>query len=126
MDPVSAAAIAGAITTAAANSAGGEAGRTAWESLVALWRRRITPDADTDSGPPDAQDAAAVGDFARAVVEAGGRDAGFAAQLAVWAREQGVSVRVDHGSVTNTVAADARVERLVQGRDFSGPITFNG
>ncbi|MGW0998886.1 hypothetical protein ACWD5V_37570 [Streptomyces sp. NPDC002523] len=126
MDPVSASAIAAAISTAAANSAGGEAGRTAWASLVALWRRTTHRNTDAGDEPSDAHDEEGVRAFAATVIEECRHNPALVAELAGWARQYGLADQTDQGGVNNTVSGEARVDRLIQGRDFSGPITFNG
>ncbi|MEV5477340.1 hypothetical protein AB0L66_34080 [Streptomyces sp. NPDC052207] len=126
MDPVSASAIAAAVGTAAANAAGGEAGRTAWESLAALWRRTVHRGTDPGDAVPRAQDDEMVRAFAATVVEEGRRNSAFAAELATWARQHGFDIRATQDSINNTVSGDARVGRLIQGRDFSGPVNLNG
>jgi hypothetical protein len=125
MDLLSAGAIAAAVTTAA-NSAGGEVGRAGWESLVALWRRAVRRGTD-----PDVEPAALLHEderiraFAAAVVEECRSNPAFAGEVTNWARRYGFAVQQE-GTVTNTVSGTAHVDRLVQARDISGDIIFNG
>jgi hypothetical protein len=127
MDTASAGAIAAAVS-AAASSAGTEAGRHAWESLLALCRRIGTGRAgDEVALPDDAGDEEQVRTLTTRVIEESERDEAFAADLEAWAGRHGFTVRIDSGSVHNTVSGDARVSGpLIQGRDFSGPINFGG
>ncbi|MBI0314356.1 phosphorylase family protein, partial [Streptomyces javensis] len=46
---------------------------------------------------------------------------------AAWARQYGPIVRINDGGVHNTVSGEAHISGgVVQGQDFSGPITFGG
>lgn len=125
MDLLSAGAITAAVTTAA-TSAGGEAGRAGWESLVALWRRAVRRGTDADIEPaalPHEDDR--IRAFAAAVVEECRSNPAFAYEVTTWARRHGFATRQE-GTVTNTVSGTAHVDRLVQARDISGDITFKG
>ncbi|NLU74681.1 hypothetical protein HCC61_18710 [Streptomyces sp. HNM0575] len=137
MDTASASAIAAAVS-AAASSAGTEAGRHAWESLLALCRRiRGREAGDEIALPAEGDTAASAGDTASdeeqvrllttRVIEECERDESFAADLEAWAARHGFTVRIERGSVHNTVSGDARVSgSVIQGRDFNGPISFGG
>ncbi|OAH14636.1 hypothetical protein [Streptomyces jeddahensis] len=129
MDVASAGALATAISAAAASSLGTEAGRRSWESLLALWHRagtsrqrsEIDRPEPQDIDLPDPQDNDQVRALIGRVIEEGERDPAFAAELADWARQYGFA----DGSVQNTVSGNARIDGpVIQGRDFSGPITF--
>ncbi|WP_314172836.1 hypothetical protein [Streptomyces winkii] len=127
MDTASAGAIAAAVS-AAASSAGTEAGRHAWESLLALCRRiGGGRTGDEIALPEGADDEDQVRVLTTRVIEESERDENFAAALESWAREHGYSLRIDSGGVHNTVSGNARISGpLIQGRDFSGPISFGG
>ncbi|SCK23498.1 hypothetical protein [Streptomyces sp. WMMB 322] len=127
MDTASAGAIAAAVGAAAA-SAGTEAGRHAWESLLDLCRRigRGRP-GDEIALPDDAGDEEQVRLLTTAVIEASEEDETFADDLETWAGRHGFTLRIAPGSVHNTVSGDTRISgSLIQGRDFSGPISFGG
>ena len=127
MDTASAGAIAAAVSAAAA-SAGTEAGRHAWESLLDLCRRigRGRPGAEI-ALPDDAGDEDQVRQLTTGVIDESERDEAFAADLETWAGQHGFTVRIDRGSVHNTVSGNARISGpVIQGRDFSGPISFGG
>lgn len=125
MDAASASAIAAAVS-GAASSVGTEAGRHAWESLLALCRRvggRQPEDAIVL--PDDAGDEEQVRILTTRVIEEGERDETFAAGLESWAAQHGFPLRIDGGAVHNSVSGDVSGP-VIQGRDFSGPITFGG
>ncbi|KUJ36185.1 hypothetical protein ADL25_34265 [Streptomyces sp. NRRL F-5122] len=126
MDPVSVGAITTAIATAAANSAGDGAGRTAWDSLVALWRRTVHHATGSDIEPSDPGDGERVRAFAAAMVEEGRGNPAFAAELASWAGQYRSVVHVEEGGVANMVSDQSRVHTLIQMRDASGTINING
>ncbi|OEU88399.1 hypothetical protein DB35_19000 [Streptomyces abyssalis] len=127
MDTASASAIAAAVS-GAASSVGTEAGRHAWESLLALCRRvGGRQPGDGIALPEDEGDEEQVRVLTTRVIEESERDGDFAAGLESWAAQHGFPLRVDSGSVSNTISGDARVSGpVIQGRDFSGPITFGG
>lgn len=131
MDPVSASAITAAVG-AAASSAGTEAGRHAWESLVALYRRAVAARTGTGTGdevalPDDPADERQVRDLTTRVIDETGRDEAFATDLESWAGEHGYTVRAERDTVHNTISGDARITgTVIQGRDFSGPINLGG
>ena len=125
MDAASAGAIATAVSAAAA-SAGTEAGRHAWESLLDLCRRigRGRPGSEI-AVPDDAGDEEQIRLLTASVIDESERDETFAADLERWAGQHGLSVRIDRGDVHNTISGDARISGpVIQGRDFSGPISF--
>lgn len=129
MDPVSASAITAAVG-AAASSAGTEAGRHAWESLLALYRRAVgsrTGTGEEIALPDDPADEQQVRDLATRVIEETGRDEAFATDLESWAGEHGYTVRAERDTVHNTISGEARITgTVIQGRDFSGPINLGG
>jgi tetratricopeptide (TPR) repeat protein len=89
-------------------AASDEAGRAAWQGLVALVRRaRREPDAAAQSADP--------GEVARALAEAAGRDPGFAADLRRW---------MDGHAAVLSQHADAARE-VVQARDIAGGVHFH-
>jgi Tfp pilus assembly protein PilV len=102
---------------AAMNSASQEAGKQTWQSLVALVRRaRREPDAVVEPVHADSLTAT--------LIEAAGRDPQFAADLCNWI-ESIARLAGSNDTVNNTVSNGARITgNVVQGRDFSGPITF--
>lgn len=116
---------AGALTTAigaAANSAGSEAGRQAWESLLSLWRRIRGPQAIDAVHPEDSEQ---VRTLTTEAIEECRRNTAFAADLVQWAQQFGFTVQYDRSSTHNTLSEGAHVEGpVIQGRDFSGPINF--
>lgn len=126
MDTASAGAIAAAVS-GAAGSVGTEAGRHAWESLLALCRRVGGRREDEEAAPADPADEEQVRVLTTRVIEESERDEAFARAVQSWAAEHGLLLRADSGDVHNTVSGDARVSGpVIQGRDFSGPITFGG
>ncbi|MDT3396634.1 hypothetical protein RKE29_08255 [Streptomyces sp. B1866] len=142
MDPVTTGALVTAVN-AAASGAGGEAGRRALESLAALYRRVLRRDDGEPGGggdPPEGSpvgsgdlvgadgipydDAARLRDLAALLVERARRDPAFGRDLAAWLSEYGAQA-APSGEVRNTIAEGARITGpVIQGRDFSGPITF--
>jgi hypothetical protein len=132
MDPAAAGAI-GAAVVAAANSAGGEAGRQAWSSLVAavrraLGRRDATPAEESVveavRAPGEPAEAAAVS--LRDLVLAWAReDPDFLAELADWQREHAAVLEARDDNVTNTIGGNTTVHGpVIQARDIHGGIDF--
>lgn len=90
------------------DAASDEAGKQAWQGLVALVRRaRRQPDAAVERADPER--------VARTLVEAAGRDPGFAEDLRRWVEE--------HSAVVSVIAGTAR--DVVQARDISGGVHFH-
>ncbi|WP_329569905.1 hypothetical protein [Kitasatospora sp. NBC_01266] len=128
MDIVSAGTITEAIT-AAAGAAGTAVGRQAWDSLQTLVRRLRRPgEPAAEVAEPDPSDGPGVRELIGTVLEHHEDDPDFAADLAAWTRTHAaalnVTVTYDHSSVRNTVSGNARVTKMVQGRDISGAINF--
>ncbi|MFF7634904.1 hypothetical protein ACFZB9_17340 [Kitasatospora sp. NPDC008050] len=145
MDIVSAGTITEAIT-AAAGAAGTAVGRQAWEALLTVARRvrhrgAVEPAAGESATaelapvvplPVDPASEPQVRELITTLVEHQRQDPGLAADLAGWAREHAAALHVtvhydrseDHSSVSNVVSGNARVAKLIQGRDFNGTINF--
>ncbi|UQI46787.1 hypothetical protein M1P56_21765 [Streptomyces sp. HU2014] len=123
VDPVSLSAITTAVT-AAAGSVGTEAGRRVWGSLAELARRAVgrgrgeeeTEPVALPLDPTDGEQVRALAAllFARAL-----REPDFAEELRSWADGARPGLTVDNSRVTNTVSGQARVGRLIQGRDVT-------
>jgi hypothetical protein len=135
MDPAAAGAI-GAAVVAAANSAGGEAGRQAWSSLVAVVRRALGRREATQAeeavveaveavealGEPAEAAAASLRDL---VLTWAHEDSGFLAELADWRREHAAVLEARDDSVTNIIGGNATVQGpVIQARDIHGGIDF--
>lgn len=127
MDPISV-----ALLTGLAGGAGGEVGRQVWDGLTALVRgpsRGEAPGvtgtgvvelAALESNPGDTVAAEALSDvlLARAA-----EDDDFEACLTRWHRTADLLL-TGHGDVHNVVSGVVRGP-LVQGRDFTGPLSFS-
>ncbi|MGF1428093.1 hypothetical protein [Kitasatospora sp. LaBMicrA B282] len=133
MDIVSADTITRAIM-AAAGAAGTAAGRQAWEALQPVLRRalhRRGPAGELAAATTEVEPAGEprVRELVGTVIE---QDPEFAGQLSDWAREHAGTLNVaitydqrqDHSRVSNTVSGDAKVQKLLQGRDFTGTINM--
>ncbi len=127
MEPITATILATAVMPLV-NGVAGEAGKQAWRSLVDLVRRTFDRDseavhavAELEASPSDAS---RVQMTAETLVVAAERDSAFAGALRSWVDEAQALCPPDN-RVTNVIAGDAQVQgNVVQGRDFSGPITF--
>jgi hypothetical protein len=108
-----------AILSALAGGAAGEAGKSAWESLAALVRRRFGRDrrAVEAVARPDALEP---GDLARLLAERAADDPEFRASLERWLAEAGPAAR---GEVVNINTGEVS-GTLVQARDVHGSITI--
>ena len=133
MDPVTL----GAVVLAIVSGAAGEAGGKLWDGLTTLVRRPFrarTADADQtvavssgeaeltalERAPADQGRALAVGE---ALLARASTDVTFQKELENW-WSQASHVRIDQGSVTNTISGGTQHGPVVQGRDFTG-LTFN-
>jgi hypothetical protein len=108
---------------AAANSAANEAGRQAWESLLALWRRvRGSEALETVEDPANPEQ---VQVLTGEVTEEYRRNSAFASELTQWAQQFSLTTESDHSASHNTIFGNARINGpVVQARDVSGPIAF--
>lgn len=123
MDPVSVTALT-ALIAGLVKPAADEASTRMLSALKALIRR--FPGARREAGAALEQLEAGAGDsdassLAAALVSAAGEDPQFASELESWVGEARAVINV--GSVSNSNAGSVEGS-LVQGRDFSGPITF--
>ncbi|WP_326599601.1 hypothetical protein [Streptomyces sp. NBC_01803] len=109
-----------ALVSVAAGSAATEAGRQAWESLVALTRRL------SGRGDPDPGDEAAVRELTVRVDEEAGADGEFASELVRWAEaHQGALVRQTR--VENVISGNATVHGpVIQTHTIHGGLHFGG
>ena len=137
MDPVTI----GAVLLAIAGGAGGELGGRLWDGVSALVRRPFR------HGQAAATSGAAVavppqsGEAELAALERSPADKGRAEALAqvLLARadadgdfmrglegwwEQAAPIRTGEGNVTNTISGGTQYGPVLQGRDFTGPLTF--
>ncbi|MGN9786932.1 hypothetical protein ACTMTF_36300 [Nonomuraea sp. ZG12] len=120
-----------ALVTAAITSiitgATGEAGKGAWTSLIAMVKKTF--------GKKGGQEAALelvgavkmeerdVIELSEILVERAGQDPEFARELSAWLKDIEGPAKTD--GPTNVVAGSARITGpVIQGRDFSGPISF--
>jgi hypothetical protein len=128
MDPVSV-----GLLAALAGGAGGEIGRQAWAALTALVRRPFrsaaAPAAEVSTGEPELaalhrapDDPSRAHALSTALAVRAALDADFGAGLREW-QEQAARVRLDQGSVSNTISGGTQYGTVIQGRDFSG-LTF--
>ncbi|MFE0045550.1 hypothetical protein [Streptomyces albireticuli] len=123
VDPVSLSAITTAVT-AAAGSVGTEAGRQVWGSLADLARRAVgrgrgEPAAEPVALPLDPADGEQVRALAALLFAGALRDPDLAEELRSWEAGARPGLTVDNSRVTNTVLGQARVGRLIQGRDVT-------
>jgi hypothetical protein len=122
MDMISAEALTTAVA-AAANSAANEAGRHAWESLLALWHRaRGTQPIKPTEDPEDPEQVQAL---TGEVIEEYRHNSTFANELTQWVQQFDLTTTNDHSTTRNTVSGNAHVNGpVIQARDISGPINF--
>jgi hypothetical protein len=132
MDPVTL----GAVLVALATGVGGALGGQLWTGLGSLIRGPLhqkaavgdaaavvsgqTELAVLQQSPGDQRTAVAL---AEALLARAGADAGFANELEQW-WAQAEPVRVALGNVTNTISGGTFNGPVLQGRDFTGPLTF--
>ena len=104
----------------AVGSASQDAGKQAWQSLVALIRKaRRQPDAVVEPTETEAET------LATTLVEAAEQDPEFAAELRGWVELVG-TIAGGNDNVTNTISDGAHIKgNVVQARDISGSITFD-
>ncbi|HEX6077275.1 MAG TPA: hypothetical protein VFZ32_18705 [Micromonosporaceae bacterium] len=127
MEPISV-----ALLAALAGGAGGELGRQLWAGLGDLVKRslrRTAPEtieptetalAALERAPNHAASAEALAD---ALQRRSATDPRFTAELRDWL-VRARSVVPDDGQVRNTISGGVQRGPVIQGRDFSGPITF--
>jgi Tfp pilus assembly protein PilV len=116
VDPALATLVLSSVNTAA-NAASQEAGKQAWQGLVALVRRaRRQPDAEVEPAHTEA--------LAATLVTTAGHDTQFAADLRRWI-EHVAQLAPRSEDTSNSIAGDARVAgNVVQARDVQGSVTF--
>ncbi|MDX6356325.1 MAG: hypothetical protein QOF98_3228 [Streptomyces sp.] len=132
VDPISV-----GLLVALAGGAGGELGRQVWAGLSALVGRPFRREASVvgepalggaeltalEEAPEDEERARALSAALAARAEV---DTEFAAALEEWNRRAAqVQVRTGRGSVSNSISGGTQHGPVIQGRDFSGGITFN-
>lgn len=105
---------------AAVGSASQEAGKQAWQGLVALIRKaRRQPDAVVEPTETEAETLAAT------LVEAAERDPEFAAELRGWVELVG-AIAGGNDNVVNTISEGAHIKgNVIQARDIGGAVTIN-
>ncbi|WP_059009253.1 hypothetical protein [Streptomyces specialis] len=107
-----------ALVSVAAGSVATEAGRQAWESLVALTRRLA------GRGEPDPGDEAAVRELTVLVDQEARADGEFAAELVRWAESHGGAL-VRQRRVGNRVSGNAPVHgHVIQADTIQGGLHF--
>jgi hypothetical protein len=127
VDPASLAVVVAALV----NGAGGEAGKQAWKSLTRLVGKAFgshSTEMAALEGAHAATDVRNYADqFAASLAARAHNDERFATDLRVWLTHTEKALAASSGSVTNIVGGQAQVHgALLQGRDFSGPISFGG
>ncbi|PYC80850.1 hypothetical protein C7C46_11940 [Streptomyces tateyamensis] len=137
MDVDAASALTQAVS-AVAGAAGTAVGKQAWEALQQLAKRayqRARPGAELDlaadapvdpaDAPVDPADEEQVRVLTGTLIARYDHDPELARDLAGWLSEHAGSVRLEQDStVTNVVSENARVAKLIQGRDFHGTINL--
>lgn len=128
MDPISA-----GLLVAMATGAGGEAGRSLWETLTGLVRRNperqplpaVRPTGEDELAALDESpyDRARARLLSEALTRRAQQDPAFRAALEQWNR-QAQALRAGDGETANTINGGTQHGPVLQGRDFSG-ITFN-
>ena len=130
LDLISVAALTTAITTAA-QGVGGEAGRQTWNALTTLvhktFGRRSPSGAGRAALRSRPSDEGRAGQLAAVLVARAHEHQLFADELAdfltLTQRDSGLAT----GQVINTVSGATYMQgTIIQGRDFAGPITFDG
>ena len=132
VDPVTVGAVLLAVVTGVSEALGGQL----WAGVVSLVRRPFRSKQESDAAPAvasgeaemlalqqsrgDRQKAVALAEVLLARAEA---DAGFDRALKDW-WAQAEPVREKVGNVTNTISGGSQYGPVLQGRDFTGPITF--
>ncbi|MGH3908327.1 MAG: hypothetical protein ACRDTE_29705 [Pseudonocardiaceae bacterium] len=128
LDPISITALTTAIT-AAARGAAGEAGKQTWNTLTNLVRKAFglhsPPGTDLTAlrSTPDNEHRAV--ELATALTTRAREQQAFADALIDWLTTVQRDLDLSEGKITNTVSGDVHGS-ILQGRDFSGPITFGG
>jgi hypothetical protein len=120
-----------ALVTAAITSiitgATGEAGKGAWASLVAMVKKTFGKKGEQEAplelvGAVKTEERDVI-ELSEILVERAGQDSEFASELSAWLKDVKDLARAD--GPTNVVAGSARITGpVIQGRDFSGPISF--
>ncbi|TDC74532.1 hypothetical protein [Streptomyces hainanensis] len=122
IDPLSLEVV-GTAVTAAAGSAGSEAGRQAWTSLASLVRRAFGRGSDEEpavSGLPlDPGDEEQIRSLTALVFGRAYQDQEFAEAFAEWRRSNEAVLGASSVTVRNTVTGGARVQNLVQGQNIT-------
>ncbi|MFC4118301.1 hypothetical protein [Nonomuraea zeae] len=126
MDETALALVSAAITSLV-TGATGEVGKGAWTSLVAMVKKTLGKNGEeqptlelVEAVRTEKRD---VIELSEVLVEQAGQDAEFASDLRAWLEDVKVLAKSD--GPTNIVAGSARITGpVIQGRDFSGPISF--
>ncbi|MBL1069064.1 hypothetical protein [Streptomyces sp. 7-21] len=110
-----------ALAGAAANSAAGEAGASAWRALVSL-ARRLTGRAEAEPAAPEPEDR----DALVAMIAARAReDDAFAAALREWAETHREELAPSQTTVHNTISGGATVHGpVIQTKEIHGGLHF--
>ncbi|MCW2903080.1 MAG: hypothetical protein JWO67_5345 [Streptosporangiaceae bacterium] len=129
MDPITTSALV-AVLMKVVDGASGEAGKETWAALTGLVKRtfghRSEPAEATEELERHPGEEARLEALAESLATESRRDPDFAGALRDWlADAQRVSTGA--GDVTNVIGGSARISgSVVQGRDFTGDITFGG
>jgi hypothetical protein len=128
VDPISVAALTAAITAVAQGTAS-EAGKQAWNALTRLvhkaFGRHSPPSADLEVLEASPDQKHRIVELATVLASRAREQHSFADELATWLINTKGDVNRSEDKVTNTVSGYAQVQGpVVQGRDFTAPITF--
>lgn len=129
VDPITTPALV-AVLTKMFDGAGSEAGKEIWTSLSGLAKKVFGRGSESVEAIEDLErqpgDQARIEALAGSLVVQAERDPEFAADLRCWLADAR-QVASGDGDVTNVIGGSARIGGpVVQGRDFTGGITFGG
>lgn len=119
MDPIAVSALT-TLLTSLVGGAAGEAGKSAWESLAGLVRRRFGHDSPAVQAIEAGRDPGEIGTL---LAEAAEADSGFAEALAAW-RDEAARVVVKDQRVTNSITGTVHGNAVQVSGDVHGSITF--
>ncbi len=119
MDPIAVSTLT-TLLTSLVGGAAGEAGKSAWESLAGLVRRRFGHDSPAAQAIEARRDPGEIGAI---LVERADADPGFAEALAAW-RDEAARVVVNDRRVTNSITGTVHGNAVQVSGDVHGSITF--